>query len=285
MKRRIFFWCIAIAPLILGNSVIQAEERRFNRRIRFTLTFINPLDRPLGTQRFWCYLPASSLPTQRLHDVQVSVPHRLHDDAWGHRVLELSFEGFPALAQKVVTVTTDVELNPAATHPPLRQAREWLAPERFIESEDPRIRGLASELKRATASATVRAAYDWVVENLSYAGYLAEDLGAVHALLERRGDCTEYANLVVALSRANAIPARMVGGYVIDRDFAPRPQDYHNWAEVYLDGAWRVVDAQKRTWFASPGEYVAFRIYRDQPSNPVGSAHRYRIQGDLRVTI
>ena len=117
-----------------------------------------------------------------------------------------------------------------------------------------------------------------------YAGYLADDLGALSALEHRRGDCTEYADLVVALARANGIPARMVGGYVTDRDCGPRPQDYHNWAELYHEGAWRVVDAQKGICLEQGSQYVAFRIYRDAPINAVGLAHRYRLQGELQVT-
>ena len=75
----------------------------------------------------------------------------------------------------------------------------------------------------------------------------------------------------------------MMGGYVADHDVAPRPQDYHNWAEVYLSGAWRVVDAQKENWLAPSARYIAFRIFRDGATGSLGSAHRYRLQGDLTV--
>jgi hypothetical protein len=87
----------------------------------------------------------------------------------------------------------------------------------------------------------------------------------------------------VALAPANGIPARMVGGYVTDRDAAPQPQDYHNWAQLYLGGAWRTVDAQKENWLSSSAQYIVFRVYRDVPTNLVGPAHRYRIEGDLKV--
>lgn len=286
MNRRDFVRHLALTPVFgFGAQVLAAAaDAVAHRRLRFTLTFSNPLDRALETQRFWCYLPANIPPAQRLRTVQVSMTHRLHDDVLGHRILELSFDRFPAFAQKVVTVTAEVELASTPQPQILSEPSAWLTSERFIESDDPRIRSLATELRRATHWDTARAIYQWVRGNLSYAGYIAQDLGALQAVLQRRGDCTEYADLVVALARASGMPARMVGGYVVDHDLAPRPQDYHNWAEVYLDGAWRLIDAQKENWLEPIDQYVALRIYRDAPTNPVGLAHRYRLQDDLRVT-
>lgn len=269
-------------PALAGPAAV-------SRRLRFTLTFTNPLDRPLQGQSFWCYLPANLAQAQRLREVQVSMAHSVQSDVHGHRILALSFDRFAPLAQKIVTVTAEVELAPepeedapsAAQTLPGRGA--WLSAERYIELDAPEIRALAAQLRRETDLASARAIYEWVRDNLHYAGYLADDFGALHALFNRRGDCTEYADLVVALARAVGIPARMVGGYVTDRDAAPKPQDYHNWAQLYLGGAWHTVDSQKENWLASSARYVVFRIYRDSPTNSVGTAHRFRIEGDVTV--
>jgi transglutaminase-like putative cysteine protease len=50
--------------------------------------------------------------------------------------------------------------------------------------------------------------------------------------------CRDYAHVLISLARAAAIPARFVSAY------APnvKPQDFHAVAEVYLDGAWHLVD-------------------------------------------
>lgn len=286
--RRAFLQCLVASPVAgfygLSADLAQAAESVVRRRLRFTLTFINPLDRALGNQGFWCYLPASITASQSLRRVQVSMPHRLHDDVLGHRILDLAFDHFPALAQKVVTIIADVEMDQKRRVEILTDAKQWLQEERFIESDDSQIRALAAQLRRSTQTDTTRAIYEWIQGNVRYAGYLPEDLGALQALQHLKGDCTEFAYLVVALARANGIPARMVGGYVADRDIAPRPQDYHNWAEVYLEGVWSLVDAQKGNWLEPDDQYVAFRIYRDVSINLVGLAHRYRVQGDLQLT-
>lgn len=287
MTRRRFLH-LGLGALLIGYSVrpggLKAGEALIHRRLRFTLTFSNPLERVLEGHNFWCYLPASCVPDQRLVDLKVSMAHRMHEDALGHNILELSFERFPALAQKVVVVTAELEISSLKQPRALLDRAVWLKAERFIEADDWRIRELAAGLRRRDDKETARAIYDWVRGNLTYAGYLAEDIGALQALLTRRGDCTEYADLVVALARACGICARMLGGYVVDRDVVIRSQDYHNWAELYFDGTWQLVDAQKEYWQEAPTQqYVAFRIYRDEPTNGVGRAHRYRMDGDMVV--
>ena len=129
------------------------------------------------------------------------------------------------------------------------------------------------------------AIYDWLRTNLHYEGYIADDLGAREALARRGGDCTEYASLAVALARANDIPARMMGGYVAADSLAPRAEDYHNWADVLVDGAWRVLDAQKSCWASAADDYIAFHVYRDLAINAVGLAHRFKVDGEMGLRL
>ena len=264
---------------------VVAEAGPLQRRLRFTLTFVNPSAQPVDDVRFWCYLPANLDERQALAALEVSMPHERITDRHGHNVLALKWDRMPAFAQKVVSLGTTTELRPAAGPAPLADAPAWLAPERFIESDDPAVTALAATLRRATPMETLRAIYDAARRNVRDIGYVAEDLGARAALERHTGDCTEYADLVVALARANGIPARMLGGHVVEADGSPRAIDYHNWAECHVDGAWRLVDAQKGNWLAPAQRYVAFRIYRDVASNPIGLAHRYRLDGALRLSM
>jgi transglutaminase/protease-like cytokinesis protein 3 len=285
MKRRVFSHHLLAAGLVvLQPSISQADDMPKRRRLRFTITFSNPTNRKLDKQQFWCYLPANATYTQRLIGVEVSMAHQITSDVYGHSILELTFDEFPAFSQKIVSVTTEVEYKTKATTQEPVDLNVWLMPERFIESDHESIRALASSLQKSAKIKTVQSIFEWVRDNITYAGYIPEDLGALQALQHRRGDCTEYADLVVALARASGLAARMVGGYVVDHDVAPRPQDYHNWAEIYLDDSWRVVDSQKGSWMESKSQYIVFRIYRDLPTNLVEQAHRYRLKGDLQIT-
>lgn len=277
--------CSVTVPLSKSAAAPAPSGTTF-RQLRFSVSLSNPEAEELRDQALWIYVPAGETPTQRLMGLQVSMDHKVFSDPLGHRILKLSIAKLPALATRMVTIVAEVAMQeePSTMAEP-GNAMSWLGAERYIEADDVDIRMLANELKRTTVRDTVRAIFDWVRSNLRYAGYVADDLGALYALKERRGDCTEYAYLVVALARANGIPARMVGGYVTDNNIALRAEAYHNWAEVFFDGAWRLVDAQKENWLSPAQQYIAFRFYRDQSINSVGLAHRFRVEGRMKIRL
>lgn len=254
------------------------------RRLRFALTLRNPLDRMLKDQSFWCYLPANLAQRQQLETVKVSLPHHLQSDYLGHQILALTLASIPPHAQRIVTIETAIRLGTAAGEPVEPVSEEWLVPERYIEADNPKLRALAARLSASSPRQTSRAIYDWVIGNIEYAGYVADDAGALKAFEERRGDCTEFSYLLTALARASGIPSRMVGGYVVIGDAAPRQQDYHNWSELFFEGRWHIADAQKGNWLEPANHYIAFRIHHPQAVNAIGSAHRFKTSGDLRAS-
>lgn len=275
----------AAFPLDIAHAMTSVGDASGNdlmRRLRFRIDFQNPLARDLSGQKFWCYLPLKS-ETQIVQAINVSMDHQIKMDDLGHQILELFFDEVPGFFQKIVTLEVGVRFNQGRPPVALLENSDWLKSERLIEANFVQIVGLAAQLRRGSDSQTLEAIYGWVFESIEYAGFIPEDLGAMYALENRRGDCTEYAYLVAALARANKIPARVIGGYFADHDIAPKPQDYHNWAEVFVDGRWGIVDAQKGYLFPSPGRYVAFRIHHQTPINDVGTAHRYRVDGQLQV--
>ncbi len=284
MKRReCLVGLVGLTSLALvGLSSASVAASTGMRRLRLTMTLSNPHAYRLQAQRLWCYLPAHVPPMQELQQVQVSMPYQIESDQFGHRILALHWAEVPALAQYVLSISMDVKQGgPAASS--ANEAQRWLAAERFIESNEPRLQATARALQHPSPSETAGAIYDWVQQHMHYAGYVADDLGALYALTRASGDCTEYAYLVVALARALGIPARMVGGYVQAEDAVLRAQDYHNWAELYFAGRWQLVDAQKGNYVQGAEQYVAFRLYRAEVVNAVGLAHRFRHEGQMQV--
>jgi transglutaminase-like putative cysteine protease len=110
---------------------------------------------------------------------------------------------------------------------------DFLKAERFIEKDDDRIREAAGDLEGRTEADVVLNIYNYVLDHLEYGGPSRHSRGAARALQHGQGDCTEYADLFVALCRAKDIPARVISGYAVRFD-SKSPK--HNWAEVYLHG-------------------------------------------------
>lgn len=81
---------------------------------------------------------------------------------------------------------------------------------------------------------------DWIESRFTYvAGSSDAETSALDSFVERRGVCRDYAHVMIALSRAAHIPARMASVYALGVE----PQDFHAVAEVYLAGDWHPVDA------------------------------------------
>jgi len=108
---------------------------------------------------------------------------------------------------------------------------DFLKQERYIESDQDEIREIAAGLEGDTEMDVVRQIYDYVLDHMEYVVSGKDDKGARVALERGKGDCTEYADLFVAICRAREIPARVVTGYTVKVDTATSK---HNWAEVYL---------------------------------------------------
>jgi transglutaminase-like putative cysteine protease len=126
---------------------------------------------------------------------------------------------------------------------------EYLSPETFIESNAPEIMAASDSLQQNSADAcqTARAVYDYVGDEINYSQYMPQDVGALDALTQGEGDCTEFSDLFIALNRAAGIPARFVEGVTCcTEDGYQAASNKHDWSEVYLPGTgWVPVDA---TW-------------------------------------
>ena len=107
----------------------------------------------------------------------------------------------------------------------------FLKQETHIEKDHRQIQEIAESIEGQTEAAIVKNIYNYVIDNLEYTLHGKKDWGAVKALQQKKGDCTEYSDLFVAICRAKNIPARVVTGYTMRLD---TDSSKHNWAEVYL---------------------------------------------------
>ncbi len=88
--------------------------------------------------------------------------------------------------------------------------------------------------------------YNFVVENIRYDSDKVFDLlydylpDIVDVYTTGEGICYDYASLFAAMLRSIGIPAKLVKGYA-----SYAPETYHAWNEVYIDGAWIVVDTTR----------------------------------------
>ena len=182
------------------------------------------------------------------------------EEGIGQRTWARGEGNFRVEYQAVVAIDRPcVELGALGATPPRMLPAEtvqYLLPSRYCESD--RFEGfLEQEFAGVEGGALAAALSDWVRGHLSYeSGTSSGVTTALMTFADRRGVCRDYAHLLVALARAGGIPARCVSAYAPGVD----PPDFHAVAELWLDGAWRLVDA---TGMAAPAELVRVAVGRD----------------------
>jgi len=109
------------------------------------------------------------------------------------------------------------------------ELEKYLVSERFIESNDEKIKMAAMLIEGGDEVVGIKNVFDFVTEHTKYDGYIADAQGAKETFESGRGDCTDYTDLLVALCRAKGIPARHVTGLTAFAADTPK----HSWAEIY----------------------------------------------------
>ena len=116
---------------------------------------------------------------------------------------------------------------------PYLLASRYCQADRFVGFVEREFAGL-------TGGGLAAALIDWVRGALRYRpGASDGSTTALDTFATRAGVCRDYAHLLVALARAGGIPARCVSAYAPGVD----PPDFHAVAQLWLGGAWHLVDA------------------------------------------
>ncbi len=144
------------------------------------------------------------------------------------------------------------------------EERQFLSPTEFVQSDSGEIGSLADELTKGarTEYGAVTSIMEYVADNIKYS-YNPPASDALYTLHARSGNCTNMAHLSMALLRACNIPARMVGGTSLNKQWRIPIDDYkqiiqtmgqggHAWIEVYFpDLGWLSYDPKQSKQFTS----------------------------------
>jgi transglutaminase-like putative cysteine protease len=240
---------------VLGQRVYAVKQQ---------LELVNKGPGQPAKQNLWVALIRDFSPYQKVVSMQVSPGnYALIIDEYGNQYAEFDFSGQPAGTTKTVEIDYRVAVTELAYN--LSDCKgqlpdEFIQPELHIESANPQIKALASQLLRGkgTVCQQVRAFYDYLGDNLVYT-YNGANWGAQAALGLMGADCTEYTDLLVALSRARSIPARYFEGLLyLDKDTDSLARTEHAWPDVYMPAVgWVALDptlgrslVNRETYFA-----------------------------------
>jgi len=140
---------------------------------------------------------------------------------------------------------------------------DYLKPTEQVQSNNPRIRELASQLTSnvKTEFDAVQRVIAWIVDHVHYVTPPAK-YDAVYSLESGKGNCQNFSHLTAALLRAVGIPVRIINGVTFNQPFDiawPKGtltfkmgQGRHSWVEVWFpEFGWVPFDPQNTMLFVS----------------------------------
>ncbi|MBI4549606.1 MAG: transglutaminase domain-containing protein [Candidatus Omnitrophica bacterium] len=249
---------LVAAPVSRGET--PAAETRFNFIYQVRIDSIPP---GAGEIKIWVPL-ARSDDYQKILNLEVLSPveYEIHEDPdYGNKILFLKLE-----RPRTETLTFDIRYNVEVrgekrTFSDLSQRRHEdgaAGPgkkELFLASQsllviDGRIKEIAADVTRGknTDLEKAKAIYDYVIQTMKYdkSGQGWGRGSTVYACEVRKGNCTDFHSLFIALARASGVPARFKIGAQIPGDQPEGTVGYHCWAEFYLpEEGWVPVDASE----------------------------------------
>jgi transglutaminase-like putative cysteine protease len=255
-----------IAAVVLLAGVPPGFAAEPTRSRTFTITeSATARGFPAGSRVLEVWLPVPQTdPNQTIHRLTVSAPGPVtiaREPKGGNEALYVRVEDprEPVSVVLEVIATRRENAGHPATLSPAEEAA-YLAPEPLVPLDGP-IKALADS---ATAGLTTdldraRALYDAVVGRMRYdksgTGWGRGD--ALFACDARRGNCTDFHALIIALARSRGIPARFAIGRSLPPTRGSGPvAGYHCWAELYVRGrGWIPVDASEASKDPSRRDY------------------------------
>lgn len=168
--------------------------------------------------------------------------------------------------------------------------------ENFVESNNPEIIAKSKEITKNAANQCQASEdiYNWLGNNISYPEYIPEAKGALWTLQNEQGDCTEFADLNIALNRAAKIPARFVEGLIYASDQETDPSKIkHDWSQVYLPNiGWVPVDptfgrlpSQRKNYFAAlPATHATLTVGQNLETLHQNNFYYYEYNGSTIET-
>lgn len=247
-----------IIPSVKNLNVAGSRSMIFRYEIK------NLSNKLLKTAKVSVAIPASEAQRHQIIDIKSNLDGQVKTDILGNQKYSLTLSGMAPHSHKILTLNISILEIENQTFSVTDNMDMYVSETELIPFKHSAFLNPILSVKGGTDAQTVNNAYHWVVNHMNYAGYIPQSYGALYALTNGRGDCTEYMHLLAALLRGNGIPTMLVGGYVYKENVIVSPADYHNWVEVYINGEWRVVDAQKEHYDDNDNNYIVM-TYLDTP--------------------
>ena len=262
-----------------SHSINPAETvYDIKRTVSYTYLLKNESAKLLKEVDFKIYAPVSRTSYQLSTKLTSNLPSRLIKDNFGNQILHFKLVTIAPYATTIVTVKAELLMSSLAQKVTL-EVSPFLKPERYIESTDPAISAVAVGFQKQEAAALAAEIFAWTTKNIAKGSYTAENRGALRALADKSGDCSEQAFLFTALCRNKQIPTAYISGFYTIKNTRLKAHNFHNWAMFYDKEHWYVADPQAKIFKEKSSNFIAFTIHGGDSQQTMQNNHRYLVSG------
>lgn len=204
--------------------------------------------------------------SQSIVSANIDIPFTDHfvrieaDDGYGERIWLRTTGEFRCTYNARIKVKREAveiaDLKSTPVHKLPAAAIRYLMPSRYCPSGEFQ-QFVHDKFDGKKGGKKIVAIRDWILKNIQYVPGASNFLTtAGDTFVHRQGVCRDFAHVMISLARAGGIPARYASVYSPD----VMPQDFHAIAEVWLDGAWHMVDA---TGMSNPQSTIRIGVGQD----------------------
>ena len=170
---------------------------------------------------------------------------------------------------------------------------KYIQPEDLVQSDSPEIVSKAQSITQGITDIHQKVSniYGFVTSHVRYS-HEEQERGALWALKNGTGDCSEYSYLFVALCRAAGIPARLNVGFGF-RPSEENTTDGHMWAEYYLqnygwvpvDPTWNIFEGTDEKHFVTMKSFPEVMPYANYFLNFTSGPNSAEVKHSQQVTL
>ena len=280
---KLFALCLlALSSLTFAEPVDKVqfkvpEAYNQERIVTFNWTLKNDSGRFLKDTSFTVYAPVALTAFQACQSIEADRKFKLSKDNYQNQLLTFNIARFAPYQTLTIRIKSLVKLSKKPQPIALLPA-DFLAPSTHIQSTAKPVRQHLSRLPEAASQA--RATYNWLTGNMKKTAYQAKDLGAVQALLHKKGDCSEFASLFAALNRAAAVPTQYLSGYYCPENTALKSGKYHNANFFYTNESWHFADSHHKNFKESHDQFIVFTVHGGKSEDIMQNNYRYLLKGE-----
>lgn len=237
------FW---LAPLSARSSPFSPASVKYHLTVKVEVPGVSRSALSGGDKdlRLWIPYPPDNS-SQKILNVTIDSPYPwqvTQENQYGNKMLFI--KGKARDSGWVVTMDIDVERRIDVGIPPEKikgentlNPKNYLGPTPWIPFSDEIVRIAGKETRgRKTPFQKIYALYDYIYDTMTYnkdgEGWGQGD--PIWACSNKRGNCTDFHSLFIALARTQNIPARFEIGLPIPHDrTAGEIPGYHCWAQAF----------------------------------------------------